>query len=559
MIWSILGKVTTSGKLRSIAAKAVLFGLALVVLLVGYAWGSDEPQIIESPIASNLSFGSSNNKNIAMAGVDVDIDGNGNGIGEIAVIRENLNGIQRLKIFNAPTTVGEETGLPKASDLSFGDANTNNNRIAIAGVDIDGDGFDEIAVLEQKLNGIQRLKIFSAPEGGETGPPIASDMTFGKANTNNNRIAIAGVDIDGDGFDEIAVLEQKLNGRQRLKIFNAPIGGETGDPIASDLTFGNATTDNNRIAIAGIDINGDGFDEIAVLEQKLNGRQRLKIFNLPIAVGGETGPPIASDLTFGNATTNNNRIAIAGIDINGDGIHEIAVLEQKLNGVQRLKIFNAPQGLQSEGSGEPSLSPDLSTGESEVESDGQGAEADESDDEQETDEIETTRFYGGAYSPNTSGGTNAAGEETEEKKQKESNQPAKSPNLLAKKRPAVSRRPRRIEPKTRTSGGSGKAGIRHSERLGKRNTRRRTNIVSRSVSRPLSFFNDEGIPNVYIKGILHCGAGDPRNVAIAQLGDGKKYRIREGDIFSNSDIKVVVIFPRRLQLQYKQHIFEVEI
>jgi len=42
--------------------------------------------------------------------------------------------------------------------------------------------------------------------------------------------------------------------------------------------------------------------------------QRLKIFNAPTTVGGETGPPITSDLTFGNATTDNNNIAIAGLD-----------------------------------------------------------------------------------------------------------------------------------------------------------------------------------------------------------------------------------------------------
>lgn len=65
--------------------------------------------------------------------------------------------------------------------------------------------------------------------------------------------------------------------------------------------------------MAGVDINGDGIDEIAVIRKRTNGRQRLFIYNLPAAVGGDTGPPIASDTSFGSATNNRNNIAMAGI------------------------------------------------------------------------------------------------------------------------------------------------------------------------------------------------------------------------------------------------------
>lgn len=115
---------------------------------------------------------------------------------------------------------------------------------------------DAIAVIRQKTGGEQRLLLFSPPTttGAEIEPAIAGDVTFGNANDNSRRIAVAGVDINGDGIDEIAVIEQNLAGKQLLKIFRAPTGPDmqTEPAIASDLTFGNTTGDSNNIALAGL-------------------------------------------------------------------------------------------------------------------------------------------------------------------------------------------------------------------------------------------------------------------------------------------------------------------
>lgn len=66
--------------------------------------------------------------------------------------------------------------------------------------------------------------------------------------------------------------------------------------------------------------------------------------------------------------------------------------------------------------------------------------------------------------------------------------------------------------------------------------------------------DDERVPNIWIRGIFHVGEGNPENLAIVQLDNGKKYRIHEGDTFSN--IKVIRIFPKHLQLQYEGKTFE---
>jgi uncharacterized delta-60 repeat protein len=269
----------------------------------------------EPPMATDRNFGNSTlgSNIIAMACVDTD----GNGVDEIAVIRQRPGGRQRLEIYNPPQTVGGDTGDPIASDLSFGDLNSDKKNIALGGVDTDGDGIDEIAVVRQMQTGKQRLFIFNAPQGieGETEPAIATDSSFGHSNTGKNIIAMTGVDVNGDGVDEIAVVMQRAGGGQRLEIYDAPqsVGGETGDAIASDLTFGDSTTNKRNIALTRMDINHDGIDKIAVVREKVNGRQRLEIYNPPQTVDGETGDPIASDLSFGAAGTDKRSVFISGM------------------------------------------------------------------------------------------------------------------------------------------------------------------------------------------------------------------------------------------------------
>jgi PKD repeat protein len=236
---------------------------------------------------------------------------------KIVVIREKPNGKQRLFIFNTPPGPDSDTGDPIAYDFSFGQSGTNADNIAMAGVDVDGNGIDEIAVIREKVNGKQRLFIFNAPPGpdSDTGDPVAYDFSFGQDGTNANNIAMAGVDVDGNGIDEIAVIRQKPNGKQRLFIFNAPSGPDTdtGDPIAYDFSFGRDNSDLNNIAIAGVDVDGNSIDEIAVIREKVNGKQRLFIFNAPPGPDSDTGDPVAYDFSFGQDGTNANNIAMAGI------------------------------------------------------------------------------------------------------------------------------------------------------------------------------------------------------------------------------------------------------
>jgi subtilisin family serine protease len=127
-------------------------------------------------------------------------------------------------------------------------------------------------------------------------------MTDEKVGITKPRVNL-GLAIDLVGVPLVAVIKQNTSGNQRLEIYHLPtdVDGETGPPVASDTTFG-STSDKN-IAMACVDIDDDGFDEIAVIRQNTNGKQRLEIYAPPTGVDGETGPPIASDLSRGLRST----------------------------------------------------------------------------------------------------------------------------------------------------------------------------------------------------------------------------------------------------------------
>jgi hypothetical protein len=122
------------------------------------------------------------------------------------------------------------------------------------------------------------------------------------------------VDIDGDGIDEIAALNHMLPGNtQRLLILHAPTPGhnETEPLIAYDSSFGTVDGPYGIISMAGVDIDVNGIDEIAALNRMPDGKQRLLIFNAPTPGHNETGPMVTYDASFGSATSDWKYISIA--------------------------------------------------------------------------------------------------------------------------------------------------------------------------------------------------------------------------------------------------------
>ena len=165
------------------------------------------------------------------------------------------------------------------------------------------------------------LSIYSAPTSiDEYGQRWPDDML---PPVDENTVAVTSVDIDGDGIDEIAYLKKGPWSAQDfdLFIYSSFSSSEGSYLIASDFW----SPDGNTVEIAAVDIDGDGIDEIAYLKKGPRSEQNfdLYIYSAP-TIKGQHGVYLASDFW----TPDGNTVGMAAVDIDGDGIDEIAYLKQ---------------------------------------------------------------------------------------------------------------------------------------------------------------------------------------------------------------------------------------
>jgi len=244
----------------------------------------------------------------------------------LAVLKNNGGLDNNLFVFTAP--VGVQKGTLKGTDWWSGDGNT----VAIAGGDFDGNGVDEVAYLKQLAATDFTLLVYTAPVGTQKGTLIGTDPT----SYDGIPIALAAVDIDGNGTDEIAVLKKAGSGDNNLFVYSAPIGVQKGVLKGTDWW----SYDGNTEAIAGVDIDGDKRDEIAALKKNGPTDNNLFVYSAPIGV--QKGVLKGTDWW----SYDGNSVALAGVDIDGNGSDEIAVLKNSSATDNNLFVYSAPSGTQ---------------------------------------------------------------------------------------------------------------------------------------------------------------------------------------------------------------------
>jgi len=227
----------------------------------------------------------------------------------LAFIRHKLNDNQYLNIYEAPVVVDGEINPLLASDIWIGNIGSDNEIAHMAGGDLDGDGYDELIFIRQKLTGVQFLTIYDPPVevGGDINPLLASDKWIGKVGTDNQITHLAAGDMDGDEVDELIFIRERTNGNQYLNIYDAPtvVGGEINPLIASDTWIGNLGDRSEIMFMAVGDISGDGDDELIFVRNRQNNNQYLNIYDIPTEVDGDINPLLASDLWIANLGSNN--------------------------------------------------------------------------------------------------------------------------------------------------------------------------------------------------------------------------------------------------------------
>ena len=158
--------------------------------------------------------------------------------------------------------------LSAVSPLAEGDSNEDQFGVAMAKGDLDGDGILDLLVGASGTS-YGSVFLFSGPVTSTTSPSGAAAEFTGNSSASAAGAAIAVADFDGDGVDDLLYggpsdAADKGSGTEAGSAFleYGPITSTGG--TASYAVYGAAAGDSAGSALAGGDLDGDGYDDLVV-------------------------------------------------------------------------------------------------------------------------------------------------------------------------------------------------------------------------------------------------------------------------------------------------------
>ena len=252
-------------------------------------------------------------------------DVNGDGYDDLAIGAYGANtNLGRVDIY-----YGSEDGFAASADLSVAGSSSSASSslgwsVGAAG-DVNGDGYGD-AIFGTLMNAAEPGQAF-VHHGGPAGLSSAADTTLtGSAASAGLGYAVLGLgDVDGDGYDDVAVSSPSLSSKTgQVEIYAGSSAGISGTPVT---TITGATSSMFGGSLAKGDFNADGLMDLAVgAHSTSSGKGAVYIFHGQ-AGGFRSGKAtsVASTTLPGLATGSYFGWIVSTLDANADGYDDLAV------------------------------------------------------------------------------------------------------------------------------------------------------------------------------------------------------------------------------------------
>jgi hypothetical protein len=240
------------------------------------------------------------------------------GQGPEAVVVADFNGDSLPDLATAncndnTVTVVLNTTVPGSSTASFtapAAFAAGNSPCALTVADINGDGKPDLVSANLGDNTIS-VFINTTPNGAST-PSFAAAQTFA---TGSSPWALTAVDLNGDGLQDIAVVN--LDDNTVSVLINTTVNGSATAGFVAQQVF---AAGNGPQSVAAGDINGDGLQDLVVVGYADNSVSVL----LNTTVPSSTTAGFASEQIF-NAVSSSFSVSV--VDVNGDGLPDVVVAD----------------------------------------------------------------------------------------------------------------------------------------------------------------------------------------------------------------------------------------
>ena len=292
----------------------------------------------------------------AMAGSAVAIvdDVNGDGIADILVGARFAAGVSPYSgagyvVFGRPSDFSANVSLDSLDGTDgFKVLGINNSLLGTSGAgvgDLNGDGLGDLAFGGPRdssggyIAGMTIVVFGSSGAFPATLAPADLDGTngftaFGTNRTNSGISVASAGDINGDGFDDLAIGADLFNtGFGRIYVIYGSASGFSGTLNLGDIDGANgfgitSLTSQNALGTAVSplgDLNGDGVDDLLISDRA----DAFVLFGDPAGFGAEIAVSSLDGsngfrIVEGNAATFDRSVALAG-DVNGDGLNDFII------------------------------------------------------------------------------------------------------------------------------------------------------------------------------------------------------------------------------------------